>query len=81
MSCVAAAPGKLGEEEMRAVVASEIAKALAGRARQDGVAAFKLLARPFSAEDGTLTRTLKPRRAAIFVQYARELKELMAELR
>lgn len=77
----AAAPGKLGDEEMRAVIRSEIAKALAGRARQDGVAAFKLLGRPLSAEDGTLTRTLKPRRAAIFARYARELKELMAELR
>ncbi|KAK9834180.1 hypothetical protein WJX81_006227 [Elliptochloris bilobata] len=73
--------GELGEEEQRAVIRAEISKALAGRPCQDGIAAFALLSRPFSAEDGTLTRTLKPRRGAIFARYARELSQLMAELR
>ncbi len=45
------------------------------------MAAFALLRRPFSADDGTLTRTLKPRRAAIFARYKRELDQLLAELR
>lgn len=48
---------------------------------EDHLAHIKVLRAPLSVEAGTLTRTLKPRRAAIVNQYAAELEELMAALR
>lgn len=36
---------------------------------------------PLSVDDGTLTRTMKPRRPAIFQKYAAEVSELMQKLR
>ena len=36
---------------------------------------------PLSVEDGTLTRTMKPRRPEIFKRYAKEVEELMQKLR
>lgn len=42
---------------------------------------FVELQRPFSVEDGTLTRTLKPRRTAIMETYAKEVASLESKLR
>ncbi|KAL4439997.1 hypothetical protein ABPG75_002998 [Micractinium tetrahymenae] len=49
--------------------------------RWEHITAFEVLAEPFSVDDGTLTRTMKPRRAAIMQKYAAEVKALEAHLR
>lgn len=49
--------------------------------RWDHISAFEVLAEPFSVDDGTLTRTMKPRRAAIMRKYAAEVRALKARLR
>lgn len=40
----------------------EVQVLLAGRVRWEHVAVFEVLSQPFSVEDGTLTRTMKPRK-------------------
>ena len=77
-SCVA---GKLSDDEIRAVIRSEISKATASRPHFERIAAFTLLKEPMSPENGTLTRTFKPRRAAIYSKYAKEVAEVQGKLR
>ena len=79
LSCWAA--GKLSEDEIRAVIRSEISKATASRPHFERIAAFTLLKEPLSPENGTLTRTFKPRRAAIYEKYAKEVAEVQGKLR
>jgi long-chain acyl-CoA synthetase len=55
--------------------------ACAKRVRFEHVTAFKVLEKPFSVEDGTLTKTMKPRRAVIHQVYAAEVAELEKKLR
>lgn len=45
------------------ILQGEVAHLLAGRAPHERVRAFVVLAEPFAVEDGTLTRTMKPRKA------------------
>jgi hypothetical protein len=45
------------------------------------VQAIAVLSSPLSVEDGTLTRTMKPRRPAIMQKYAEEVARLEAKLR
>jgi long-chain acyl-CoA synthetase len=59
----------------------EVAAACAGRPRWEHVAAVALLPAPLSVEDGTLTRTMKPRRAAVAERFAQEIAQLEAKLR
>ena len=73
--------GSLSEEEVREVVRSEIAAAVAGRPQWEQVAAFVLLKEPLGVEAGTLTRTMKPKRPAICAKYAAEISQLQAALR
>lgn len=47
----------------------------------DHVAHIAVLRTPLSPDDGTLTRTLKPRRAQIAQRYERELTQLLGRLR
>ena len=63
------------------MVRSEIAAALAGRPQWEQVAAFVLLKEPLGVDSGTLTRTMKPKRPAIFEKYAAEIAQLQAALR
>jgi long-chain acyl-CoA synthetase len=49
--------------------------------RWEHVAAFEVLGQPFSVEDGTLTRTMKPRRQAIMQRYAEQVAALERRLR
>ena len=79
--CFPCPAGPMSEEERRAVIKSEIAKVGAKRPHFERVAHFAMLQQPLSAEDGTLTRTFKPRRPAIFGRYAREVEEVLAKLR
>ncbi len=71
----------MSQEEVRAVIRAEIAKLGAHRPHFERIAQFALLQQPLSAEDGTLTRTFKPRRPAIFAKYAREVEEVLGKLR
>ena len=56
-------------------------KATAKRPPQDAIAAFVVLEQPFSADDGTLTRTMKPRRQVIFDKYASQVEKLKSMIR
>ncbi len=71
----------MGEEEVRAVIRAEISKATADRPHFERVAAFALLKEPLSVEAGTLTRTFKPRRPAIYEKYAKQVDEVLSKLR
>ena len=82
----AAAADAADDARVEAVIVAEAARALAA-ARPDAraeerVARFAVVRRrPLSADDGTLTRTLKPRRAAIVEREAAAVAALMAQLR
>lgn len=71
----------LPAEEVRSLVGAEVRALLAARAPWEKVKAFEVLQEPFSVDDGTLTRTMKPRRAAIMARYAPEVASLEAHLR
>ncbi|KAK9808885.1 hypothetical protein WJX72_005702 [[Myrmecia] bisecta] len=73
--------GDLSQEDMEAVVRSEITKVSAGRPHHEKVASFVVLPEQLSAEDGTLTRSMKVRRPAIMEKYAAQVKQLQAKLR
>lgn len=80
---LAAARGvkELSFEEVYDLMKEAVAAAGAGRIRWEHVTAFKVLERAFSIEDGTLTRTMKPRRQVISQVYANEVAELEKKLR
>lgn len=71
----------MSREEKRALVRAEISQVVARRPLRENIGNFVLLPVPLSPEDGTLTRTLKPRRQAIFEKYAKELEQLNKSLR
>ncbi|CAK0773375.1 hypothetical protein CVIRNUC_004059 [Coccomyxa viridis] len=73
--------GKMTEEEIRAVIRTEISKATTDRPHYERIGAFTLLKEPLSPEAGTLTRTFKPRREAIYARYAKEVAEVQGKLR
>ena len=54
---------------------------LAGRPPHEHVRAFAVLEVPFAIEDGTLTRTMKPRKQAIFAKYAEQVAQVECQLR
>ena len=43
--------------------------------------AFAVLEEPFSVEDGTLTRTMKPRKPAILAKYSEQVVQVESQLR
>ncbi|PSC68813.1 putative acyl-activating enzyme chloroplastic [Micractinium conductrix] len=67
--------------DVESLIKGEVRGLLAGRIRWEHVAAFEILSEPFSVEDGTLTRTMKPRRNEIFAKYSAEVARLEAHLR
>lgn len=69
------------DEEVRTVIRTEINKATASQPHFERIAAFTLLKEPLSPDNGTLTRTFKPRRAAIYARYSREMAEVEGKLR
>ena len=78
---VEALPPGLGAEGVAALLRGEVSQLLAGRIRWEHVAAIRVLERPFSIEDGTLTRTMKVRRAEVLAAYADDVRQLEAQLR
>jgi len=71
----------MSEDEIRAVIRTEISKATANRPHFERIAAFTLLKEPLSPDNGTLTRTFKPRRAVIYSKFSNEMAEVQGKLR
>jgi long-chain acyl-CoA synthetase len=71
----------LSTTEVDKIMREAITAACAKRVRWEHVTAFKVLEKPFSVEDGTLTKTMKPRRAVISEVYKEEIAALEAKLR
>lgn len=71
--------------QVQGLLSQEAARCLAASrpdARpEEHVAKFKVVSRPLSADDGTLTRTMKPRRAAVLEREAAAAAALIALLR
>ncbi|TDQ43644.1 AMP-dependent synthetase/ligase [Actinorugispora endophytica] len=63
-------------EEARAAVQDAVDAANAEVSRAESIRAFTIVDRPFSEEDGTLTPTLKMRRAAILSRHAAEVEAM-----
>jgi len=71
----------LPSTEIDKIMKEAITTACATKVRWERVSAFKVLEKPFSVEDGTLTKTMKPRRAVINEVYKDEIAALEAKLR
>lgn len=72
---------RLSAEEVYQLLRSEINAALAGRAAHEHISEFVVLPQPLSPEDGTLTRTMKPRRPQIMDKYRPQLEQVLKKLR
>ena len=63
------------------MVKAELAKVSATRPPHERIASFEILREPFSAESGTLTRSMKVRRPIVMQKYAAEVEALKKRLR
>ena len=73
--------GQLSDSEKQSMVKAELAKVSATRPPHERIAAFEILKEPFSAESGTLTRSMKVRRPVVMQKYAAEVEALKKRLR
>ncbi|DBA75756.1 hypothetical protein WJX77_002081 [Trebouxia sp. C0004] len=73
--------GQMTEAERHSIIKAELDKVSSARPPHERIAAFAVLKEPFSPENGTLTRTMKPRKAVIMQQYASEVEALQKQLR
>ena len=71
----------MSDAEKHGIIKAELDKVSATRPPHERITAFALLEEPFSPDDGTLTRTMKPRRAVIMQKYAGEVDSLKKKLR
>ncbi len=69
------------DAEKHSIIKAELDKVSSARPPHERIAAFAILKEPFSPENGTLTRTMKPRKAVIMQQYASEVEALKKQLR
>jgi long-chain acyl-CoA synthetase len=67
--------------EIEKIIKAEVKAACEHRVRWEHVSAFTILEKPFCVEDGTLTKTMKIRRAVIHQVYKEEIAEVEAKLR
>ena len=67
-------------ESVAALLRAEVTKATAARTSREHIRQIAVLDEPYSAEDGTLTRTMKPRRPAIAERYAHIIADLKSRL-
>lgn len=74
-------PGPLSDDERKALLKAEIRSCLAGRPAREQIKRLVILPGPLSPDDGTLTRTFKPRRQAVYAKYSAELAQLEKLLR
>ena len=63
------------------MVKAELAKVSATRPPHERIAAFAILKEPFSADNGTLTRSMKVRRPIVMQKYTAEVEALKKRLR
>lgn len=68
-------------DKLEEVLKVGVKKATNKGPRWERVQAIRVVKVPLSVEDGTLTRTMKPRRAAIIAKYADDVALLVAKLR
>lgn len=73
--------GQMTDAEKHSIIKSELDKVSASRPPHERIVAFAILKEPFSPDNGTLTRTMKPRRAVILQKYASEVEVLKKKLR
>ncbi|DBA95598.1 hypothetical protein WJX82_008376 [Trebouxia sp. C0006] len=73
--------GQITDAERHSIIKAELDKVSSARPPYERIAAFAILKEPFSPENGTLTRTMKPRKAVIMQQYASEVAALKKQLR
>lgn len=71
---------ELSAKEVVAILRAEATAATAKRSPREHVRHLTVLTEPFSVEEGTLTRTMKPRRPAIAERYAAEIRDLASRL-
>ncbi len=69
------------DAERYSIIKAELDKVSASRPPHERIAAFAILKEPFSPESGTLTRTMKPRKAVIMQKYSGEVEALKKKLR
>ena len=67
----------MSDVDIAALLRAEVTKATANRTSREHVRKLTVLTQPFSVEEGTLTRTMKPQRPAISKRYAAEIQDLM----
>ena len=67
-------------DSVAALLRGEVTKATATRTSREHIRQIAVLKEPYSVEDGTLTRTMKPRRPAIADRYAAEIADLKSRL-
>lgn len=68
--------GKMTDKEKKEVLKAEIRKVTSKRPAWESIQEFVILPGPLSPDDGTLTRTMKPRRQVILQKYSTELEKL-----
>jgi len=76
--------GALNDHDLELLLLKEVTKHNGSRPdyhHEDHIAHVKVVRSPLSVDSGTLTRTMKPRRPAIFQQHAAEVQQLIKVLR
>lgn len=68
--------GSFPGEELEREVERAVAAANSVFSRAESIRSFRILPEEFSVEDGLVTQSMKPRRAAIMRMYAAEIEEL-----
>ncbi len=68
--------GGLTEAEKNEVLKTEIRKVTSKRPAWENIHSFVTLPGPLSPDDGTLTRTMKPRRQVILEKYKEQADKL-----
>ena len=73
--------GQLTGADKQSMVKAELAKVSATRPPHERIAAFEILQEPFSADNDTLTRSMKVRRPIVMQKYSAEVEALKKRLR
>lgn len=68
--------GTLSEAEKNDILKAEIRKVTSKRPAWENIHSFVTLPGPLSPDDGTLTRTMKPRRQVVLSKYKAEVDKL-----
>jgi len=70
----------LSPEAVRVALREEVTRATKSRTSRDHIRLLTVLQEPYTPENGCLTRTMKPRRAAILSKFEAEVKALTDQL-